>query len=684
MDDHDRMKQLVSLILEYDRKYHDDDQPGITDHEYDALVRELQELEKKHPDHVDPESPTLRVGFKPNVKFEKVDHKAPMLSLNNVFSEQEFREWDSKLHLTLKANPTSRGKNFDRMVPFYVCELKFDGLSLDLQYKRQGNKLMLDKAVTRGDGTTGEDVTHNIRHVKNIPLIIPDANGLDELEVRGEVIMPNAAFLKTNAELHAKGEKEYGNPRNAAAGALRTLDSSKAKGRGLEFMCYGYGHFEENIINWMPDTHYGILELFSEWGFNTNSDYCWVANDVNEVIKIHNDVKAMREKLEFGIDGFVVKLNYRAAQAIVGFVSRAPRFSIAWKFPAEEAVTTLEAIDVQVGRTGAITPVGRLKPVFVGGVWVSNATLHNEDEIHRKGLRIGDKVIVRRAGDVVPEIVGPLEKERTGNETFFHMPVHCPDCGSTIQKEDEEGKIYRCTGGLKCPAQKFGMFCHAVSRKALNIVGMGEKTIEELIEHRFIYELADLFELTADHLHELEGMGEKSIRNLLDAIEAARDTTPQRFVYALGIRHVGEETAKDLCRHTFNMDLIRELTVDELMRIEGIGEETAKSIYTYFRENWDSIEKLLKHLRFPKKDDALTVPQTLKGRNFSITGSFEGMSRDDIKAFIEARGGNLLPSISKKAEFLLLGKEPSAGKVEKAMKLGLKFIDFVPEIIENF
>ena len=676
------MRELVSLILHHDNLYHGLDEPEISDNEYDGLVRELQELEKKYPEHMDPESPTLRVGTAPSSKFEKVEHKGPMLSLNNVFSEDEFKDWDKRLHQALRANPTTTGKDFSRMVPFYTCELKFDGLSIDLQYKRKGNRLFLEHAVTRGDGYVGEDVMHTIRYVKNVPLHF-EANGLDEIEIRGEVVLPTDAFNAANARQAALGERTYSNPRNAAAGMLRTLDEQKAKDRGLEFMCYGYGWFEESIVGWMPDTHFGILEVFGEWGFNTNEEFRWVANDVHELVGIYNHIKEMRPGLPFAIDGFVIKLNYRAAQNIVGFVARAPRFMIAWKFPAEEAVTTLEAIDVQVGRTGAITPVGRLEPVFVGGVWVSNATLHNEDEIRRKDLRIGDKVVVRRAGDVVPEIVHPLEKERTGNETHFHMPHHCPECGSDIAKE-EDGKIYRCTGGLKCPAQKFGMFTHAVGRKALNIVGMGEKTIEELIELRFIRELADLFELNSDHLHELEGMGEKSIRNLLEAIEAARDTTPQRFIYALGIRHVGEETAKDLCRKTFNMDLIREMSVEELMKIDGIGEETAKSIYTYFRENWDSIQKLLKHLRFAKQSGELTTPQTLKGRNFAITGSFENMSRDDIKAFIEARGGNLLPSVSKKAEFLLVGKEPSASKLEKAMKLGLNLIDFVPEVIENF
>lgn len=676
------MKELVSLILHHDEQYHMFDEPEVTDNEYDALVRELQELEKKYPDHIDPESPTLRVGIAPASKFEKVEHKVPMLSLNNVFSEEEFKDWDKRLHQALRSNPIASGKDFNRMVPFYTCELKYDGLSIDLQYKRKGNKLLLDRAVTRGDGYIGEDVTHNIRWVKNVPLFF-EANGLDEIEIRGEVMLSNAAFIQANVDQRLKGEREYSNPRNAAAGMLRTLDKDKAKDRGLEFMCYGYGYFEEKIVGWIPDTHYDILDLFGEWGFNTNEEYRWVANDIHELVGIFNHIKEMRPNLPFGIDGFVIKLNYRAAQNIVGYVARAPRFSIAWKFPAEEAITTLEDIEVQVGRTGAITPVGRLQPVFVGGVWVSNATLHNEDEIRRKGLKIGDKVVVRRAGDVVPEIVHPLENERNGTERPFHMPHHCPECGSDILKE-EDGKIYRCTGGLKCPAQKFGMFIHAVGRKALNIVGMGEKTIEELIGLRFIHELADLFELTSDHLHELEGMGEKSIRNLLESIEAARDTTPQRFIYALGIRHVGEETAKDLCRKTFNMDLIREMSIDELMGIDGIGEETAKSIYTYFRENWESIEKLLKHLRFAKQSGELTVPQTLKGRNFAITGSFENMSRDDIKAFIEARGGNLLPSVSKKAEFLILGKEPSASKLEKAMKLGIKLLDFVPEVIENF
>lgn len=678
-----RMKELVSLILHHDEAYHGEDRPEITDAEYDGFVRELQKLEKKYPDHVDPESPTKRVGFAPKSVFKKIDHITPMLSLNNMFNDDELREFDKKVRAGLRANPTTKGKNFADMVPFYTVEHKYDGLSVDLFYKQQSGKLTLQHAITRGDGQTGEDVTANMRYVRDVPFFIDYAYGLDELEIRGEVVMPGSAFHHINSILLDKGEKAYVNPRNAAAGSLRVLDPKVTKSRGLQFFCYGYGHYVENMVGFLPDTQYGIMDVFSEWSFNTNPDHRYVANNVQELLEIYNKVKEERDRLPYDIDGLVVKVNYIAAQKILGFVSRAPRFAQAWKFPAEEAQTVLEGIDVQVGRTGAITPVGRLVPVFVGGVWVSNATLHNEEEIQRKNLKIGDTVIVRRAGDVVPEIIRSIPELRDGDEKPFHFPHHCPRCNSDLVKE-EDGAIYRCSGGLKCPAQKFGAFCHAVSRKALNIMGLGEKTIEALIELRFLRELGDLFELDADQLHELEGVGEKSIRNLLESIEEARESTPARFLYALGIRHVGESTAKDIARHTTNMDLLREMTVEELEKIEGVGEETAKSIYIYFRENWEQIDRLWKHLRFSKKPDGLTVPQTLKDCTFVVTGSFEGMSRDDVKAFLEARGGKVSGSVSKKTDFLVIGQAPSPNKLEAAAKHRVKILDFLPETVQKF
>uniref|UniRef100_A0AAU7PEY6 DNA ligase (NAD(+)) n=1 Tax=Burkholderia phage vB_BgluM-SURPRISE13 TaxID=3159457 RepID=A0AAU7PEY6_9VIRU len=679
-----RMKELVSLILHHDEAYHGNDRPEITDAEYDQFVRELQELEKKYPEHIDPESPTNRVGIAPKSVFKKIGHITPMLSLNNMFNEDEVREFDKKVRNGLKDNPTTKGKNFAHMTPLYSIELKYDGLSIDLFYKRGEDKVLrLQHAITRGDGKTGEDVTANIRYVKYVPQTLPDARGLDEIEIRGEVLMPHTSFLALNIAQERKNEEPYANPRNAAAGSLRVLDPNVTKSRDLEFHCYGWGHYVESLVGYMPDTLSDTLDVLSEWGFECNPDWRWVANDLPELIAVYRVVEKLRDKLPFDIDGIVVKVNYIAAQQILGFVSRAPRFAQAWKFPAEEATTLLEGIDVQVGRTGAITPVGRLQPVFVGGVWVSNATLHNEEEIQRKNLKIGDTVIVRRAGDVVPEIVRSIPELRKGDEKPFHFPHHCPKCGSDLVKE-EDAAIYRCSGGLKCPAQKFGSFVHAVQRKALNIVGMGDKTIEALIELRFLRELADLFELDAGQLHELEGVGEKSIRNLLDAIEAARDTTPDRFLYALGIRHVGESTAKDIARHTTNMDLLREMSVEELEKIDGVGEETAKSIYTYFRENWDQIERLWKHLRFSKKPDGLTTPQTLKDCTFVVTGSFEGMSREDVKAFLEARGGKVSSSVSRKTDFLVIGREPSANKLEAAVKHGVNILDFLPETISKF
>lgn len=678
-----RMYELILLVLYHDKLYHELDKPEISDSEYDGLVKELQALEKKYPEHMDVKSPTNRVGYSASDKFKKVAHITPMLSLNNIFSEEELKEFDKRVRQGLKSNPTTTGKDYSEVPGLYTCELKFDGLSIDLFYKNSGGRLNLVRALTRGDGSTGEDITHNIRYVKGIPFFIPEAYGLDELEVRGEVVMPFQEFERVNQELRSKGEKEFVNPRNAAAGSLRQMDPQVTKTRGLEFFTYGIGHHKETVISFVPDTHYGVMDVLNQYGFQVQNDYRFIANFVHELIGVYNHVKDNRESLPFGIDGLVIKVNHRSAQEILGYIARAPRWAIAFKYPAEEARSRLEAIDVQVGRMGAVTPVARLEPVFVGGVTVSNATLHNVDEIHRKDLRVGDYVVVRRAGDVVPEVVGPiLEMRKDLVLPEWEMPTHCPECNSGIMKE-EDGKIYRCSGGMKCPAQKFGGFVHAVSRKALNIQGLGERTISDLIELGLINELADLFKLTIDDLKQIDGMGDKSINKLLTAIDIARHTTLERVIYALGIRHVGEQTAKDLARSIPNVCLFLEKKMEDFLAIDGVGKETAQSIADYVECNWEAIEQLLYQVTLPREKKSETRQQTLEGRTYAITGSFAGMPRESIKEHIESRGGELLPSVSKKAQFLLVGVDPSSSKLDKAEKLGIQTLDFIPDTVST-
>jgi DNA ligase (NAD+) len=491
------------------------------------------------------------------------------------------------------------------------------------------------------------------------------------------------SFERVNKELEEKGKKLLVNPRNAAAGAVRQMDPKVTASRGVEFVAYGVGEYFENQMGYMPATHYDTLDLLEEWGFNIERGYRFVANDMQELTGFYYFIKEERPNLRFPIDGIVIKVNHRSAQDILGWLSRAPRYAIAFKYPAEEAKTLLEDITVQVGRTGAITPVGRLKPVFVGGVTVSNATLHNVDEIIRKGLLIGDMVIVRRAGDVVPEIVGPVDtSKRDGSEYEFVMPCTCPECGSDIQKE-EGGKIYRCVGTMTCPAQKYGHFIHAVSRNALNIKGLGKEIIAEMLEKEMIEELHDLFELTYDDVAKLDEFGDKSIGNLLMAIRKAKDTTLARVLFALGIRHVGESTVKDLAKHFKSLEEIRDMDFADLKKLKDIGPETAKSLFDYFRDNWTRIDLLQKHLRIevPKVS---TLEQTLKGKTFVVTGSFEGRTREEIEAHIEERGGTVTSSVSKKTNYVIAGNDPSAGKVAKANDLGIQVLDFVPDRIDNF
>lgn len=685
--DLERMKELVALILHHDQKYHQEDNPEISDNEYDGLVRELQALETEYPNQVLPNSPTLRVGFAGSEKFEKVPHSSPMLSLNNVFSEEELKEWHDRITKVLRGTPVVTGKNYADLIPRYAVEMKFDGLSLNLKYKLLNGALCFYQALTRGDGEIGEDVSHVIPFVDDIPLVIP-FDGFEEIEIRGEVLMTYKAFEKCNENLRNKGQKELVNPRNAAAGAVRQLDPKVTRDRGVQFICYGVGSWVERIQGVMPDTHFETMNMLEGWKFNTEPDYRFLANDMHELMGFYNHVNDLRPNLEFGIDGVVIKVNHRSAQAILGFVSRAPRFAVAFKYPAEEAKTILEAITVQVGRTGAITPVGRLKPVFVGGVTVSNATLHNVEEIERKNLLIGDEVIVRRAGDVVPEIVGPVNPEnRTGKEYKFVMPECCPKCNSKIIKEPS-GKIWRCTGGVECPGRKTGYLIHAVSRNAMNIVGLGDKTIEEMVDKGMIEDLHDIYCLSESDIRVLEGMQDKSVDNLMKAIDDSRRTTMPRLLFALGIRHVGESTAKVLAKyyptiHDF-MEIIHTPIVHQ-KRIPDIGEKTTIAIHEYLKDpaNYHILEELEGMLEIEEPEVRVTTNE-FEGKTFVVTGSFKDMSREEVEAYLEDRGGKVTGSVSKKTNFVIAGKDPSAGKLQKAVDLGIMILDFIPSSIDVF
>lgn len=676
-NDFKKMEDLVKLIRHHDRLYHQLDSPTITDNEYDGLVRELQKLEEK-VGYVLEDSPTKKIGYAPSNKFSKYPHKKPMMSLNNIFNDNELSLFDHRIRSTLAELPLINGVRFDLEKPLYTAEFKYDGLSINLVYHNRHGRLELTRALTRGDGEIGEDVTHAIRYVKGIPWIIPEAYGLKEIEVRGEVLMPKERFNELNAKLREKGEKEFANPRNAAAGSLRQLDAGITQERGLEFFAYGIGYFEEFREGYMPSKHEDIIWVLKGFGFQAGE--LFPVSEMQELIGVYNHIKDLRPNLPFEIDGMVIKVNHLTAQSLLGYVSRAPRFAVAYKYPAERVQTLLEDITVQVGRTGAVTPVARLKPVFVGGVMVSNATLHNLAQIGLKDVRVGDTVIVQRAGDVIPEIIGPVLEKRTGKEEPWSMPYQCPCCGTSLASDD--GDQYYCPAGMKCGEQKLYAFAHAVSRKALNIMGLGEKVIEALLNDKKLNTLADLFRLTPESFVNIEGMGEKSIKNILDAINAARKTTFPRFIYSLGIKHVGETTAKDLYRWTDDVHSLAEFDEKSLMEVEGIGPETAKSIVAYFKENEEAVFDLLGEVYFESAKPKME--KTLAGYTFVVTGSFSGYDRTSANAFIEDRGGKVVGSVSKNVDFVVAGAGAGANKLAKAAELKIMILDFLPETISKF
>ncbi len=652
-----RVTTLKAEIEDHLYRYHVKDAPTIADAEYDALFAELVNLEIAHPEYATPDSPTQRVGAKALEEFSEVTHRMPMLSLNNAFTDADIAAFDKRCRDGLDAAEIE-----------YACEPKFDGLAISLTYLNG----VFTQGATRGDGAVGEDVTQNLKTIRSIPLKIENAPPL--LEVRGEVLMQKKDFTKLNATQAAKGEKTFVNPRNAAAGALRQLDSALTATRPLSFFAYGIGATDQFAV---PATHSQMMDTLEAMRFPV-SPVRAVVRGVDGLRGYYSRLGDKRVALPYDIDGVVYKVNSLAQQQNLGFVSRAPRFAIAHKFPAEEATTVLLGIDVQVGRTGAITPVARLHPVFVGGTTVSNATLHNEDEIRRKDLMIGDTVIVRRAGDVIPEVAAVISAKRPADAVKFIMPTRCPECDSAIVKLEGEA-IARCTGGLICPAQRKQALLHFAQRRAMNIEGLGEKLVEQMVDANLVRTPADMYRLGLTALANLERMAEKSAQNLIDGAAQSKQTTLQRFLFALGIRHVGESTAKDLAKHFGQLDRIMDAPIEALLQVNDVGPVVAESLRRFFDEphNREVVEQLRAcGIVWAEHDGAASQVHDgpFAAKTVVLTGTLGTLSRDDAKEKLEARGAKVAGSVSKKTDFVIAGSE-AGSKLDKANELGVKVLD---------
>jgi len=642
--------------------YHVQDAPTIPDAEYDRLFSELQQLEAAHPQAVSVDSPTFRVGAAPLPEFKQVTHTVPMLSLNNAFADEDIDNFDRRVREGLGAEQAR-----------YCAELKFDGLAISLRYENG----VFVQAGTRGDGANGEDVTANIRTIRAIPLRLHGDAVPAVLEVRGEVLMFKADFNRLNERQREAGQKEYANPRNAAAGSLRQLDSRITSSRKLSFFAYGVGALEGAA---MPASHSGLLDWYQALGLPVCKERA-VLTGAPQLLDFYRDIGRRRSSLPYDIDGVVYKVDRLEDQQQLGFVSRAPRFAIAHKFPAEEALTKVLDIEVQVGRTGAITPVARLETVFVGGVNVNNATLHNEGEVRRKDVRIGDTVIVRRAGDVIPEVVGPLLERRPADAREFAMPASCPVCGSPIVRAEDEA-VARCSGGwTQCSAQKKGGLMHFVSRRAIDVEGLGDQLIEQLVDKGLIHTAADLYKLDKERLQGLERMAAKSAQNVVDALEKSRDTTLARFIYALGIRNVGESTAKALAQHFGNLPALLHAASFEgglqLLEVADIGPVVARSITEFLTDpaNLALVQELAGFLRWKDGVHVMTAASAgLQGKTFVLTGTLPTMGRDEAGALIEALGGKVSGSVSKKTAYVVAGAD-AGSKLAKAQELGVTILD---------
>ncbi|MEW9899264.1 NAD-dependent DNA ligase LigA [Chitinivorax sp. PXF-14] len=665
LDAQARAAELHAALEHHNYRYYVLDAPEISDNEYDGLFRELQALEAQYPALLTPDSPTQRVGGKPLAAFGSITHRTPMLSLNNAFSDEDIAAFDKRVRDAVGHDEIA-----------YEVGPKFDGLAISLTYVDG----VLKQAATRGDGYTGEDVTANIRTIRSIPLMLATDAPPAMVEIRGEVLMQKADFERLNRDQEARGDKLFANPRNAAAGSLRQLDSRITASRRLTFFAYNLGEMDGGptfatqtaMMDWLQALHLPVCELRR------------TVTGPDGLLGYYREIGTRRAGLPFDIDGVVYKVDRSDYQTTLGFVSRAPRFAIAHKYPAEEATTTVEAIDIQVGRTGALTPVARLKPVFVGGVTVTNATLHNEDEVLRKDVRVGDTVVVRRAGDVIPEVVRVLLEHRPSKDLFGGEPLHdpfvmltaCPVCGSHVVKE-EGGAVTRCSGGLFCSAQRKQALLHFAQRRAMDIEGLGDKLVDQLVDIGLVRTPADLYKIGLLKLAELERMAEKSAANLLAAIDKSRQTSLPRFIYALGIRNVGEATAKDLARHFGDIDALIKANVDQLLQVPDVGPVVAQSIRDFFDEphNVEVVEQLrAAGVSWPVMAAQAAATSPLAGKVFVLTGTLPNMSRDEAKEKIEAVGGKVSGSVSKKTDYVVAGAD-AGSKLSKAQELGVNVVD---------
>ncbi|MGQ7269189.1 NAD-dependent DNA ligase LigA [Marinobacter nauticus] len=653
-----RVDSLRATLEDHNYYYYVQDDPRIPDAEYDRLFRELQKLEAEHPELATEDSPTRRVGSSAETSFEEVTHRLPMLSLDNAFSEDELRDFDRRVRDRLGEDGAIE----------YVCEPKLDGLAVSLHYENG----TLTRAATRGDGYTGEDITANIRTIPSVPLKLRGSGYPDLVEVRGEVYMPRAGFEKLNERLAEQGEKTFVNPRNAAAGSLRQKKSTVTARRPLELCAYSMAVTDESVL---PETHWDSLQLVRDWGFRINPEMR-KAEGVEACLDAYNELMAKRDSLPYEIDGIVFKVNRLDLQQELGFVSRAPRWAIAHKFPAQEELTIIEDVEFQVGRTGAVTPVARLKPVFVGGVTVSNATLHNMDEIRRLDVHIGDTVFIRRAGDVIPQVVKVVPEKRPAMAPMVEMPEHCPVCGSDIVQIEGEA-VARCSGGLYCPAQRKEAIRHYASRKAMDIEGLGDRLIEMLVDEGMVSTVADLYRLTKFQIASLERMGDKSAANLTAAIDRSREPVLWRFLYALGIREVGEATAKGLAAHFGTLEAISEADEESLQTVPDVGPIVAGHIRSFFDQphNQGTLAALKEAGVTWQEEQVLSADeQPLSGQTWVLTGTLSGMTRDEAKEKLEQLGAKVAGSVSRKTACVVAG-EAAGSKLTKAEQLGVPVLD---------
>ena len=652
----DRIRRLREEIERHNYYYYVLDRPLIPDAEYDRLFRELQELEARHPASVTPDSPTQRVGASPLAAFAPARHGTPMLSLNNAFDPDEVAAFDRRVREGLGTE-----------IVEYCAEPKFDGLAVSLIYERGVFAL----GATRGDGHTGEDVTANLRTVRAIPLRVPLRHAPARMEVRGEILMRKSDFEELNRAQRERNEKQFVNPRNAAAGSLRQLDARITAARRLYFVAYGLGGGEglprlrrqSEMLDYLAEAHFPVANERA------------VVRGLDGLLQYYESIGAKRPRLPYEIDGVVYKVDDLAAQEELGYIARAPRYAVAHKFPAEEADTVVEGIEVQVGRTGALTPVARLKPVFVGGVTVTNATLHNEDEIRRKDVRVGDAVVVRRAGDVIPEVVRVHPERRPPQSRPFAMPTHCPVCGSAVRRLEDEA-VARCTAGLYCPAQRKQALLHFASRRAMDIEGLGEKLVDQLVDGDIVKTPADLYALDMQTLRVLERMAEKSAANVISAIQKSKHTTLARFIYALGIRNVGEATARDLAQHFGSIDALGEANAERLQQVPSIGPIVAQSIVQFFSEphNRDVIDELQASGVVLERPDPARKSARIAGKTFVLTGTLPTLTREEAAERIARLGGRVSASVSKKTDYVVAGTDPGT-KYDKAVALGIAILD---------